>query len=57
MSLRITGLPFLRSQFDRWYSELTEREGVSVLTGVVVDDFVMDGNFVTGVVPRHGSKT
>ena len=50
------GFTVLRSQFDRWYSELTEREGASVLTGIVVDDFVMDGDSVTGVVPRQGSK-
>jgi electron transfer flavoprotein-quinone oxidoreductase len=49
------GFTVLRSRFDRWYSDVARKEGATVLTGVVVDDLVRTGDFVTGVVPRYGS--
>jgi electron transfer flavoprotein-quinone oxidoreductase len=48
------GFTVLRSQFDRWYSEVAVKEGATVLTEVVVDDLIFEGNTVTGVMPRFG---
>lgn len=48
------GFTVLRSQFDRWYSELAMKEGATVLTEVVVDDIVFEGNQVVGVRTRDG---
>lgn len=50
------GFTVLRSQFDRWYSEVAVKEGATVLTEVVVDDLIFDGNTVTGVMPRFGGE-
>lgn len=42
----------LRSKFDKWFAEQAESAGAQIFPGVVVDDFVYDGDRVAGIKAR-----
>ncbi len=42
----------LRAKFDKWFAEKTEEAGAMVITGAVVDDFIMKDGKVAGVKAR-----
>jgi electron transfer flavoprotein-quinone oxidoreductase len=42
----------LRAKFDKWYSEKVEEAGAMIITGAVVDDFLMKDGKIAGVKAR-----
>jgi len=42
----------LRAKFDKWFSEKVEAAGAMLITGAVVDDFIMKDNKIAGVKAR-----
>jgi electron transfer flavoprotein-quinone oxidoreductase len=42
----------LRSKFDKWFAERSEKEGLEIYPGVVVDDFVWKDGRVAGIKAR-----
>lgn len=48
------GFVVQRTYFDRWYAQEAVKAGAVLLTQTVVDDVIMEGNQVVGVVTRRG---
>ena len=46
------GYTVLRAKFDKWFADKVEAAGVMILTGAVVDDFIMEGGRIKGVKTR-----
>jgi electron transfer flavoprotein-quinone oxidoreductase len=42
----------LRAKFDKWFSEKVEAAGAMIITGAVVDDFIMKDGRIAGVKAR-----
>jgi electron transfer flavoprotein-quinone oxidoreductase len=42
----------LRAKFDKWFSEKVEEAGAMIITGTVVDDFLMKDGKIAGVKAR-----
>ncbi|MBP7791558.1 MAG: FAD-dependent oxidoreductase [Candidatus Goldbacteria bacterium] len=42
----------IRAKFDKWMSEKAEEAGAMILTGAVVDDFIIENNKIKGVKVR-----
>ena len=44
------GYTVLRAKFDRWFADKVEEAGGMVITGIPVDDLLLEGRKITGVV-------
>lgn len=42
----------LRAKFDKWFADKVEEAGAMIITGAVVDDFIMENGKVKGVKAR-----
>jgi len=47
-----SGYTVLRAKFDKWFADKTEEAGAMIITGAVVDDFIMKDGKIAGVKAR-----
>lgn len=47
----------LRARFDRWFSQLVEEKGATIITRTKVDDVIVENNQVKGVIAGNDTLT